>query len=158
MQRSIWRPRVPCCGPRSRRPTPIFSWHRASSVSYTHLSINAGSLSFDASSRDFRNRYNLYASFQNTDRKSYYGSRRDPNAYGTTHDLTVAAGGQYVRTFDRLLFMPSELTLGAEYSYNDLLDESLGYDHRTAQTVHIVSAYLPVSYTHLAPVAAYRRP
>ena len=38
--------------------------------------------------------------------------------------------------------MPSELTLGAEYSYNDLLDESLGYDHRTAQTVHIVSAYL----------------
>ena len=116
--------------------------HEALIAEQTDHSINAGSLSFDASSRDFRNRYNLYASFQNTDRKSYYGSRRDPNAYGTTHDLTVAAGGQYVRTFDRLLFMPSELTLGAEYSYNDLLDESLGYDHRTAQTVHIVSAYL----------------
>lgn len=116
--------------------------HEALIAEQTDHSINAGSLSFDASSRDFRNRYNLYASFQNTDRKSYYGSRRDPKAYGTTHDLTVAAGGQYVRTFDRLLFMPSELTLGAEYSYNDLLDESLGYDHRTAQTVHIVSAYL----------------
>ena len=42
-------------------------------------------------------------------RKSYYGSKQDPDAYGTTHDLTVAAGVQYVHAFRKLLFMPAEL-------------------------------------------------
>lgn len=116
--------------------------HEAFVAEQTDHVINGGSLSFDASSSDFRNRFNLYASFQNTDRKSYYGSHQDPRAYGQTHDLTVAAGAQYVRSFRRLLFMPSELTLGAEYSFDDLDDRSIGYDHHTAQTVHIVSAYL----------------
>ena len=116
--------------------------HEALIAEQTDHTINGGSLSFDASSSDYRNRTSLYASFQNTDRKSYYGSHEDPKAYGTTHDLTVAAGAQYVRTFKRLLFLPSELTLGAEYSFDDLEDHSIGYDHHTAQTVHIVSAYL----------------
>lgn len=116
--------------------------HEAFVAEQTDHTINGGSLSFDASSSDFRNRISLYASFQNTDRKSYYGSHQDPLAYGKTHDLTVAAGAQYVRTFRRLLFMPSELTLGAEYSFDDLDDRSIGYDHHTMQTVHIVSAYL----------------
>lgn len=34
--------------------------------------------------------------------------------------------------------MPAELTLGSEYSYDDLNDRSIGYDINTAQTVHIV--------------------
>ena len=77
-----------------------------------------------------------------TARKSYYGSKQDLDAYGTTHDLTLAAGMQYVHAFRKLLFMPSELTLGTEYSYDDLSDRSIGYDIRTDQAVHIVGAYL----------------
>ena len=38
--------------------------------------------------------------------------------------------------------MPAELTLGSEYSYDDLNDRSIGYDINTAQTVHIVGGYL----------------
>ena len=64
------------------------------------------------------------------------------SAYGTTHDLTLAAGMQYVHAFRKLLFMPSELTLGTEYSYDDLSDRSIGYDIRTDHTVHIVGTYL----------------
>ncbi len=116
--------------------------HEALVAEQTDHSIDGGSLTFDASSADLKNRFNLYASFQNTARKSYYGSHEDPDAYGTTHDLTVASGAQYVRAFDRLGFMPAELTLGAEYSYDGLEDESLGYGIHTDQSVHILSAYL----------------
>ena len=108
----------------------------------TDHAIDGGSLSFDISSADRSNHFNAYASFQNTARKSYYGSKQDLDAYGTTHDLTLAAGMQYVHAFRKLLFMPSELTLGTEYSYDDLSDRSIGYDIRTDQAVHIVGAYL----------------
>lgn len=49
---------------------------------------------------------------------------------------------QYIHEFRKLLFMPSELTFGTEYSYDDLGDRSIGYDIHTDQTVHIVGAYL----------------
>ena len=116
--------------------------HEALIAEQIDHSIDGGSLSFDISSPDRRNRFNAYASFQNTARKSYYGSKQDPDAYGTTHDLTVAAGMQYIHEFRKLLFMPSELTFGTEYSYDDLGDRSIGYDIHTDQTVHIVGAYL----------------
>lgn len=99
----------------------------------TDHNINGGNLSFDLSSADFSNRVNVYASFQHIARKSYYGSKQDPDAYGRTHDLTVATGAQYIHSFDRLWFLPADLTLGVEYNYNDLDDESIGYDYRTKQ-------------------------
>ena len=116
--------------------------HEVMVAEQTDHSIDGGSLSFDISSADRRNRFNAYASFQNTARKSYYGSKQDPDAYGRTHDLTVATGAQYIHSFDRLWFLPADLTLGVEYNYNDLDDESIGYDYRTKQKVHIIGAYL----------------
>lgn len=116
--------------------------HEAMVAEQTDHAIDGGSISFDFSSADFRNRLNAYVSAQNTARKSYYGSKQDLDAYGTTHDLTAAAGLQYIRAFRKLLFMPAELTLGAEYSYDGLTDRSHGYDINTDQTVHIVGGYL----------------
>lgn len=116
--------------------------HEAFVAEQTDHAIDGGSLSFDLSSADRSNRFNAYASFQNTARKSYYGGNQDPDAYGTTHDLTAAAGVQYVHAFRKLLFMPSELTLGAEYSFDELEDRSIGYAIDTDQTVHIVGGYL----------------
>ena len=116
--------------------------HEAFVAEQTDHAIDGGSLSFDLSSADRSNRFNAYASFQNTARKSYYGGNQDPDAYGTTHDLTAAAGMQYVHAFRKLLFMPSELTLGAEYSFDELEDRSIGYAIDTDQTVHIVGGYL----------------
>ncbi|MCH5330868.1 MAG: TonB-dependent receptor [Alistipes sp.] len=115
--------------------------HEALIAEQTDHAINSGSLAFDISSPDFANRFNAYFSFNNTARKSYYGAGQDPDAYGRTHDLTLAAGAQYIHSFRRLLFMPADLTAGVEYNYNSLEDESLGYDHHTMQHVHIYSAY-----------------
>ena len=115
--------------------------HEAFIAEQTDHLINGGSLSFDISSADFRERFNTYVSFQNTARKSYYGAEQDPDAYGRTHDLTVAAGAQYIHSFRRLLFMPADLTLGIEYNHNFLEDESLGYDHHSLQKVDIYSIY-----------------
>ncbi|WP_295935660.1 TonB-dependent receptor [uncultured Alistipes sp.] len=116
--------------------------HEAFVAEQVDHSIDGGSLSFDLSSSDRRHRFNAYASFQNTARKSYYGSHQDPDAYGNTHDITVAAGVQYTYGFKKLLFMPSELTVGSEYSFDDLSDRSIGYDINTEQTVHIIGGYL----------------
>ncbi|MCM1151334.1 MAG: TonB-dependent receptor [Alistipes sp.] len=115
--------------------------HEAMVAEQTDHSIDGGSLSFDFSTPDRSDRVNAYASFQNTARKSYYGSKQDPDAYGTTHDITVAAGAHYTHAFRKLWFMPAELILGAEYSFDDLSDRSIGYDMATDQTVHIVGAY-----------------
>lgn len=108
----------------------------------TDHNIQGGDLSFDISSRDYKNRFNLFASFQNTKRESYYGGGYDPNAYGNTHDLVVVTGGQYTRSWDKLWFMPAELIGGVEYNYNYLKDVTLGYDHDVTQKVNIFSAYL----------------
>ncbi len=89
-----------------------------------------------------KNRYSVFASMQNTRRSSYYGSEMDENAYGRTHDLVVVTGGQYIRSFDRLWFMPAELTAGVEYNHNYLNDVTLGYNHDITQRVNIFSGYL----------------
>ena len=115
--------------------------HEAFIAEQTDHAINSGSLAFDLSSADYADRFNAYVSFNNTARKSYYGAGQDPDAYGRTHDLTVAAGTQYIHSFRRLFFMPADLTVGAEYNYNYLEDESLGYDHHTLQKVNIYSLY-----------------
>ncbi len=116
--------------------------HQAMIAETTDHKIHGGSLAFDISDDDYTDRGNAYVSFQNTQRKSYYGSHQDPNAYGRTHDLTVAAGAQYVHGFHRLWFMPADLTIGLEYTHNGLDDESIGYDIHTDQEVHIAGLYL----------------
>lgn len=103
--------------------------------------IDGGSITFDWSDPTHTNRMNIYGSFQNTSRSSYYGAYQDLNAYGRTHDLTAASGAQFIHSFDNLFFMPAELTVGAEWSYNDLHDTSIGYNIDTKQTVHIWGGY-----------------
>lgn len=62
-------------------------------------------------------------------------------AYGTTHNFTYVAGTQYVHNFDKLLFMPSDLTLGAEYNHDGMKDVIVGYDRRFKQHVDIGSFF-----------------
>ncbi len=98
-------------------------------------SINGGGLTFDIFSPDEKQHTSIYVSAQDTDRDSYYGG------YGHTHGLNLLVGGQYNYNFDNLLFMPSVLTAGAEYSYESLEDESYEYNHSLNQTVNIASAF-----------------
>lgn len=116
--------------------------HEADVCETTQHSIDGGGVKFDNFSADNKHRFNLYWSAQNTERDSYYGTNKDPNAYGKTHDLTMVVGTQYAYNFDNLLFLPAALTVGLEYNYDDLHDEMLGYNSITDQTVHISSAFL----------------
>ena len=105
-------------------------------------SIDGGGLKFDLFSKDYKHRWSVFTSAQHTDRDSYYGTGQDLNAYGKTTDLTFMAGTQYGYSFDKLLFMPSDLTAGLEYNFDHLEDEMLGYKRHTDQRVHIESAFL----------------
>lgn len=104
--------------------------------------IHAGEATFDWWLRDRRDKLSVFAATQSTRRQSYYGSEMDPDAYGRTSDIVVTAGSQWSHPFDRLLFMPSELVAGVEYSYNRLHDVTVGYGHDITQIVNIGSAYL----------------
>ena len=115
--------------------------HEAEVCEQADHTIDGGSLTYDWSDPTHTNRLNIYGSFQNTARKSYYGAGKDPDAYGRTHDLTAAAGVQWVHEFDHLLSMPSVLTLGSEVSHNDLHDTSIGYNIDTKQVANIYGAY-----------------
>ena len=117
--------------------------HEAHIAEQLQHSIDGGSLKYDYFSPDEKNRLSVFASAANTDRDSYYGPGNDPlKAYGKTTDLTAMGGAQYVHSFDKLLFMPSDLTAGLEYNRDRLKDNMWGYDRHTDQTVNIYSAFL----------------
>lgn len=115
--------------------------HEAEVCEQADHTIDGGSITFDWSNPTYTNRFNIYGAFQNTARSSYYGAGQDPNAYGRTHDLMASSGVQYIHSFDHLLFMPAELTAGAEVSHNDLHDTSVGYEIDTKQIANIYGAY-----------------
>ena len=116
--------------------------HEADIAEQLEHSIDGGGLKFDLFSSDYKQRFSVFTSGQNTDRDSYYGTGQDPNAYGKTTDLTFMAGTQYSYSFDQFLFMPSDLTAGLEYNYDHLKDEMIGYNRYTNQKVHIESLFL----------------
>ena len=96
--------------------------HEAFIAETTDHLINSGGLSFDGTSKDSKHRYSVFASAQATNRDSYYGADKNPNAYGKTKGVTAVAGGQYLY---RLKIF--ELTAGVEYSYDHLFDNPIGY-------------------------------
>ena len=95
--------------------------------------IDGGGLRFDYFSPDSRHRMSVYTSAQGIARTSYFGTDMNPEAYGATKDLTVVAGAQYTYGFDRLWFMPADLTIGAEYNYNTLDDSYHATQRRLEQ-------------------------
>ena len=124
--------------------------HEANIAEQAEHNIQGGGLTYNFYSPDEKNRLSAYFSFQTTARKSYYGGIGEgtdedietaENAYGTTHNFTYVAGTQYVHSFDKLLFMPSDLTLGAEYSYDGIKDVILGYDRNFKHDVRIGSFF-----------------
>lgn len=124
--------------------------HQANIAEQAEHNIQGGSLNYDYYSPDEKNHLNAYLSFQATKRKSYYGGIGEGTeedieiagkAYGNTHDFTYVAGAQFVHSFDHLLFMPSDLTLGAEYNYDGLKDVIVDYDRNFKQDVRIGSFF-----------------
>ena len=115
--------------------------HEAMIAEQVEHGINTGSLRFDWFSPDNSHRLAAFASAQHISRSSYYGAGMDPDAYGATANLTWMAGTQYIRKFDRCIFMPSDLTLGLEYNEDRMNDNMWGYGRVTSQLVRIGSFY-----------------
>lgn len=113
-----------------------------------HANIS-GSLGYSFVSPDGHHRFNAYGSMARVVRDSYYGAGEKTVAdflekakktpltpeestemekrlisYGRTKGNTAVLGGQYAYDFDRLLFMPSQLTFGTEWNHDDLDDIS----------------------------------
>ncbi|MGC9375041.1 MAG: TonB-dependent receptor [Bacteroidales bacterium] len=116
--------------------------HKADITEQIEHNINTGGIKYDIFSKNNKHRFNIYSSAQKIDRKSYYGAQKDPNAYGSTNDKTFVAGMQYTYSMDMLLFMPAQLTMGTEYSTNEMIDKMLGYGRIINQAVNTKSAFL----------------
>jgi outer membrane receptor for ferrienterochelin and colicins len=116
--------------------------HMSDITEQTNHLINSGGMKWEVFSPDYTHRAQVYSSLQHIRRDSYYGAEQDPNAYGLTNDLAFVGGGQYVYSMKKLLFMPADLTVGAEYSFNHLVDIQLAYDRDIDQPINISSAFL----------------
>lgn len=116
--------------------------HQADVTEQTDHNINTGGIKWDYFTPDYKHRLNVFSSAQHINRTSYYGVGQDPNAYGFTDDLSFVAGAQYAYSFEKLLFMPSDITMGAEFNYNKLVDEQLAYVRQINQEMNINSLFL----------------
>ena len=104
--------------------------------------INTGSLKYDLFSKDGKHSFNIFSSAQKIDRDSYYGTQKDPNAYGSTDDITMVSGLQYGYSMKKFLFMPAQLTIGGEYTHNELTDKMLGYNREINQKINMESIFV----------------
>jgi outer membrane receptor for ferrienterochelin and colicins len=119
--------------------------------------ILSGALSYERFSKDYRHKYAIYASAQQTARESYYGgggrilTPQDSlteadilalNAYGQSQDIALAAGFQY--SFD--LNPRWMLTAGNEYQYNEVLDQMPGYEREIDQKVGTLGTYAQLQW------------
>ena len=116
--------------------------HMAEIAEQVDHKIDGGSLRWSYFSPNSRHIFDIHTSAQAISRDSYYGTGKDPNAYGETKDLTLVAGAQYSYVFDKCLFMPAQFTAGFEYTYNDLDDHSIGFDRSIKQTVQTAGVFL----------------
>ncbi len=107
--------------------------HEAQIAEMAEHNIDAGSIVFKATSKDYKSGLSIYTSAQNTERSSYYGAGMDPNAYGHTHDIAFVSGIQGHHHFDNMLFAPSKLIFGAEFQSDYLHDVIAGYNRDFSQ-------------------------
>lgn len=103
--------------------------------------IDGGGVKYDFLTDNEKGSFSAYSSFQNTNRDSYFGTNNNLDAYGTTTDFVFVGGTQFNYSLDKFLFMPSVLTVGAEYNHNDLNDEMLGYNRVIDQEANTVGGF-----------------
>lgn len=115
-----------------------FQPHEADIAEWLEHRVVGASVAYESAlSTTGTNEVEFYASAKRTERDSYYGAGRDPNAYGASLDRTVAVGGRYTRAVSG----SQELTFGTDIKYNRLHDEIPSYSRVTDQSVMTVGVY-----------------
>ena len=115
--------------------------HESSLTEQLKHNIDAATMKWDMYSDDNTHFVSAYTSFQHIGRDSYFGTNYNPNAYGKSTDLVSVTGAQYRFSYPCGI-MNADLSAGAEYSYNQLRDQILGYDRNTLQRVHLGGGYV----------------
>ena len=103
--------------------------------------IDAATTKWDFFSQDSKHFLSAYTSFQHIARNSYFGTNKNPNAYGKSTDLVSVTGAQYRFSYPCGI-TNADLSAGVEYSYNQLRDQILGYGRNTLQKVHLGGGYV----------------
>ena len=103
--------------------------------------IDAATMKWDMYTADNKHFVSTYTSFQHIGRDSYFGTNYNPYAYGKSTDIVSVTGAQYRFSYPCGI-MNADLSAGAEYSYNQLRDQILGYDRNTLQKVHLGGGYV----------------
>lgn len=116
--------------------------HETDITEQTKHIINSGGLSYDLFWKEYKHKISVYGSIQHTDRDSYYGAQKNPNAYGKTNDLTWVTGAMYVGNMNKCIFSPATFTAGIEYQDNSLNDKMLGYHRDMRQDVRIAGSFI----------------
>ncbi len=114
--------------------------------------ILGGNISYERFSKNFKHKFSIYNSITHVERLSYYGgggrilgpgdqlTEEDLlaiNAYGESEDISLVSGIQYAYEFSKEWL----LTAGAEFQYNDVLDEMPGYNRQIDQQVSTLGSY-----------------
>jgi outer membrane receptor for ferrienterochelin and colicins len=115
---------------------------QADIAEYLHHTIDGGGITFDLFSPNEQHRLALYTSAQAIRRASYFAAEQNTENYGNTDDNTLLLGAQYTLHLPHLLFMPAELTAGAEFNHNDLHDAYPSLNRDLRQTTRITGGYL----------------
>lgn len=114
--------------------------HESDITEMARHNITGGGLQWKHFAKDNQSYFNVYASAQYTDRNSYYGAGKDPNAYGHTTDLSLVGGVQWSSNLN--LGLPSYFTSGAEYQVNQLEDAMPGYNRLINQKINVAGFFL----------------
>ncbi len=114
--------------------------HVAAVAESTDHSVYSGNIRYSLFSPDSKQHFQAYLSGQLVNRKSYYGGIGDlgnegtlgnpvphekyGDNYGFSKGKTYIGGLQYARNLDKLLFMPAQVLVGAEYT-RDVLNDTM---------------------------------
>jgi outer membrane receptor for ferrienterochelin and colicins len=101
-----------------------------------------GGVNYDIFTPNLLNKFSIYFSGQFSGRDSYYGTGKDPNAFGNTDNYTVVGGVQYTRKLPQLGRWGSATNvLGMEVKADRVKDEMPSYNRLIDQSVQIYSLF-----------------
>ncbi|MFB6306304.1 MAG: TonB-dependent receptor plug domain-containing protein [Flavobacteriales bacterium] len=86
--------------------------HEADLAERLKHDIVGGSVLYENFGNNNDSKWETYASTQYINRDSYYGLDEDPNAYGTTKDLSVITGTEYTHQVDSIIGGTAEILGG----------------------------------------------
>ncbi len=108
--------------------------------------INAGSISYEQFLDNINSKLSLYASINNTNKRNYTGTNKDPNGYGLTDSKIFVSGSQFSYNLNNGYWGSAIFTSGIEYLYERIFNEATGYRSTFDQNVHQFGFYCQMDW------------